>query len=406
MAANRSRRAIGCFLIALLVALAIIPIAASADPIGVGPPILNTPYIFLYTVLATILLNFPINLFMVSFLIAHYGRKTGMRLWDKWEGDPSASSGSTRLFLFMVGTTVFYITALGAVIDAFIALFSFEILGVAVPNLGPPGTVGNIVIGGAIGVILIYASIYACLRSFLHIDPKISRKTSGIIALVNPIAWAVLLIFASYINLAALAIVSIVFLALSTLVLLRLRRLHEGRPQEEIPSAVSESVETRPPRERQKVVVNLLTIAFILAIFILPLMTVDSSWTSRHPQPSPYAYISLVKSSTQSNYTFTANSVASKNPVVFADVVVIIKNQNGVTGFSGLLSTMPTAMGVEGVAFSDNLPLGYLTAGDSFSMARLSTSAGSGVTVTTLYGIGSTIALTNADGAIMASYTV
>jgi len=108
--------------------------------------------------------------------------------------------------------------------------------------------------------------------------------------------------------------------------------------------------------------------------------------------------VTMTRTSTATNYIYTINGVSSKNPVLLLDVQVITRDNSSIAKLSCAVSAVGTLGAAAGVAFSDVGTAGQLSAGDSFTMAR----GGNGD-----YGIGSSIALTSADGTTTyASYTI
>jgi len=108
--------------------------------------------------------------------------------------------------------------------------------------------------------------------------------------------------------------------------------------------------------------------------------------------------VTMTKTSNAASYIFTVNAVSSSNPVLLTDVQVIVRGNNSIAKLSCAVSDVATQGAAQGVAFSDVGSGTALTAGDSFTLARGAPG---------LYGIGSSIALTSADGTTTyASYTI
>ncbi len=386
MEAHRREGVLLWALIALIGSSIIIPFSAIADPIGVFP---NYPYLFSYGILTIMLVNFPLNLFMISLCITIWGKKREMGIW----GDLSkAKQDSTGTFLFLLGSATFFITAFGALVDA-VVVSPFVFSGADDPST----TVLALVLGGAFGAWLICLSIAFCLRFIMELKSKICWTSAIAIAVINPASWGLLLLniwwFRVGLGWELFVIIPTIFTALSVVLLLYLRKLHSGRSEEILSDEILPE-EKMLRRKKQVVIANVLVILLIVALLIIPVINY------RPPHYHGFVIISLQKSSNATNWIFTVNSISAPDSLWKEDCSIMVrKGGDGTIGLmSMVLSTMTSGTNYNGVRFLDTgsgNAANQVNVGDQIILDK------------TIYLIGSQVIITSVDGTtIYASYTV
>lgn len=348
---QRSYRITAIASLLFFAATCIIPMSVRANPMAIN---YNPFYELSLWILIMLAANIPLNLFWYSLSLLSLTRRMGEEVGDLPK--------KPRTFLALLLYAVFIISLAGIVFD-FIFILN-----------GAYGYQSNVLII-AVGVLLIFLSIYMTSRIVLRLKKWPSLLAGSVLAAMNPVYWyTIRFIFTSMDWIIALPVIFSVLAITSVLFLMRKRM---GLPIE-APADDSDTIPRHETYHWQRAKRDMIISIIILSLIALPIVIEAISPT---PQYHPYsgAYFAANEYSTEATTEWVITSISSGSSVLRSDVFVQVKDANSVIRIATI--ELALASGTCGFNYTPASAGNFIVVGDEFSLDRALYSNGSTITL-------------------------
>jgi hypothetical protein len=228
------------------------------------------------------------------------------------------------------------------------------------------------IVGGAIGAILIFLSIAGCLTFLMHLDIRVSWTSGLAIAVVNPIIWMIFysLKLDRMDAFAILLIIPSIFILMSFVLFYYLGELLSRKTKEIEPEEILPKEELRESNRRRWVIANVLVILLIVGLLIVPMV----NYTPPH-NIAPASF-EANKGADIDNFRWTIVAISGSATVWKSDVYVQLRNASG---FVITNEPITAASGTHGFKYEPVSSEDYIRVGD---VLRLSKDYAEGCTIT------------------------